>query len=189
MKNNINETIVEYNRVKKYFPNIYNSVMKYLNRPASKEFFYSDSAPNLKTYIEFEGIFQLLFYLKDNLKKGSKLSNILNKYRNRILNSELNSCKSFYKFTDGYLYEHASSDFEFASDMFTQSLILVSSIKLFFEDKYNSEHAPIIALAKINSILDYIQKKKDKCEQPLSSYEYFELCLVKSTNSSTSLSL
>ncbi len=181
MKTNINETIVEYNKVKKYFPNTYNHIMQYVNRPAGKEFFNTDSVPDLKTYIEFEGLFQVLFYLKENLRKGNKLMQILNTFQNRITKTEKNTTKSYLAFTDGYLYENSNLDYEFATDIYAESLVIVSAIKLYFEDKYNSRHAPIIALSKVRMLLERLLKKKDKFETPMTSYEYAEISLVKAT--------
>lgn len=167
-----------YKNVIKYFPNLYDAIVK---KFATKNgaYFLAYKEIDIKSFLYYEGLYQLLEYLDDNLQKDKELLQKIEDFRDRLLDTPLNSSKPYLKFTDGYIYDNKICDDKFELDMITESSVLFSSIKMYFEIEYNSENYAILGLQSVYEALENVIDTYDKEDSNMTSYEYIELALLK----------
>lgn len=109
----------DFENVKKYFPNTYIYIVKHLTKPLSKK----QTSDSIRQFVEDEGLFELFYYLKENLKPGNKMRHLLKSFENRIVKHTLDLNKSYYTFSNGYLYEDTVLDSQFATNMYIENFI------------------------------------------------------------------
>lgn len=163
-----------FSDVREYFPNLYNSLMKFITNP--KNCLAAYESEKMKEKYDFHlDIISVL----DGIIKSSSDYKVVKDYIDECVETEpLDTTKSHFEFTNGNVYDDYLGNSNFFNCIYNEAHNFV----LFFCFEYGNglfefnyeNFKPILT-----KILEKIIAKKDNENEMLSSTEYVELTFIK----------